>query len=313
MQHNGRTFGIRGVAEQKVTVECMWVEPMSSGLHYARFCSLPQQLRPINHNELQALDDALKSQNWQMMRGNSVSAQLYFEHPNLADTQLLVSTNWERTYFLLLRSKNPEPALKLVHQALTILSKQVSVEPPDASGMIFSLPSIPPSTPLGQVLGEFGALVRQERRQGAAIAVAVQELLKGLRLSNFGVKTMNAHFPAGILQLLDAPQEQWPQFLHESLPYLSLRRDSCAAGVVRVVCGASYFCAPVTLCEVTIESVNAASEILYWGLNSLRICTILRARKSGFGELALLADNAAQLVCDFIAPKPRDGAYGIES
>lgn len=309
LQHNGRTFGIRGAAEQMVSVEFMWVEPDSHGLHYARFCPLPAQLRPIDHRLLQALTVQLNSQSWQMINGPQGGAQLFYQHPNLEDSQLLVSTNWERQHFLLLRSRNPEPALKLVHEALVQLIKQASpAQSPDVNGMVHSLPCVPMSIPLGGVVAEFMNLVSVERREQAAIFNAMQAAMSSLRLTSIGVETMRAHFPAGSLQIFGAPQEQWARFIQHSHPYLRFKRDSLSQGVVNVCGGASYFCTPTSYCEVTAESVKAAYELLYWGLNSLRICIILRARKSGEGALALLADNAAQLVCDFIAPKPHDGA-----
>lgn len=304
LHHNGRTYGIQGSAEQMAAVECMWVEPGSQGLHFARFCPLPSQLKRVNPEEVQAVITALTSL-WEFKRGKGIQAQFYLEHSSIPDTQLLISSNWDRDHFLLLRSSLPERALESVQQALASTGRPSLTE----RQVVHVLPSLQPGTPLGGVVREIDTIlgIEIEHQDNNMTATARQLALSETRLCSLGIETMNAYFPISSLQLMNdttsnsAALAVYTRQILESLPYIKRFNSDT---VLVVINGTSCFYAPVTICQLTIESVEKGLALLHWRLNSLRIAIIERAHKNPDTVFGNLADNMFQLVCDFVAPKP---------
>jgi len=336
LQDRGQAWAIRGVAEEMVVVDCMWIQPRSNGLHFARFSRLPPQMKPLTRQEAQAAYASLTSHGWVQPQltpaaERDLVPQVRLVHRELSfslssasavkkeDTQLLVSQNCGHMCFLLLRSSNPEPAARLVQQTLGFLPRYTDQDIP----YFHILPNAPMSTGLSGVLEQLEDLVCSEGIERHVATKAVLRIPSELRLCGMGVDApMSAHFPTATLTLYDDyTGEEAATLIEESLPYLPVSADQALRSqqfadysrFVRVSIGAStLFFAPISRCRVTLESARATVAALVWRLNSLRLCIIQRARKIGQGPLAALEDDAARLVCEFIASKPCGVSGGSE-
>eukprot|EP00401_Gymnodinium_catenatum_P050856 CAMPEP_0117535650 /NCGR_PEP_ID=MMETSP0784-20121206/41044_1 /TAXON_ID=39447 /ORGANISM="" /LENGTH=392 /DNA_ID=CAMNT_0005332183 /DNA_START=1 /DNA_END=1179 /DNA_ORIENTATION=- len=292
-------FGIQGFAESRIAVACTWVEPNTSGLHFARFWPLPAEADAIHITALDQLYASMTSRGWSRAADSSGFTLI---HPDMPGTALVLGMNWPDSVHLMLRASDPGLATAAILEAWSAAFLPRHQALPRFEDFVMAIPAPTPSVPLVKLCAELVAILRSDGSAAPGVARLLvghrlpwRRLLKEARIAT--VHGASASLPTARLELRPWQQQDFDVCRHRE----DLREDIVHVGNQRNV----YFYATQSEVEVTAESAQRAIAGLLRQLNDLALRTIARARNAGCGPLAALEDGSAQLVCEYVAFGPQ--------
>mmetsp|Transcript_48213 Transcript_48213/g.153904 ORF Transcript_48213/g.153904 Transcript_48213/m.153904 type:complete len:418 (-) Transcript_48213:53-1306(-) len=303
-QRHGEAYGIRGRAQELAAVRCTWVEPGTKGLHHAQYWRLNAQADVLSSQELSALYGAMRQRGW--LQADDADCRALLRLPE-ERVELLLGANWPDRFFLLLPqgpSGSTEKAQQLLQEAWAAAVPSLPYQRLRA-GVSTALQRVSGVLEGPQLATVCESLLRELRGDGAVggeeglTEGAWRALLAEARLCSVG--DMGASLPTVRLSLC-RPR---PDGIEESFPRSQLEGAPGVASVLASNETNVYFFANLASLRVTAESAGLSLAALTWRLNRLRLRLLYRAREAGCGPLAALNENAAQLVCDFVATRPR--------
>eukprot|EP00928_Gymnodinium_smaydae_P041486 TRINITY_DN28074_c0_g1_i1.p1 TRINITY_DN28074_c0_g1~~TRINITY_DN28074_c0_g1_i1.p1 ORF type:complete len:425 (+),score=62.40 TRINITY_DN28074_c0_g1_i1:141-1277(+) len=302
-QHPGHgTFGISGVAEETVAVGCTWIEPDTSGLHFAQYWKLNQRGGPnsaLPFPEMQEFYNVLRAKGWDAVRDNRWRHLLHLDG---VPQDLILGANWPDRVFLMAQEAPDgfsDVIPKLLEESWSITRQALSRSAGDINllGLVHRVPSIRDGPALDALFQSLHAeLVQDCAARKLLASVPFEHLpwsawLDEARISS--VEGMGVNFASVRIT-----------------PYM-LRRPSSARSqqvqqermLARVSNGTNVlFYAALESVRVTPESADRTRLALLARLNSLRLRIIHRARQAGCGPFAALSEQATAAICDFVAP-----------
>jgi len=325
-QAQGSSYGVQGYAEQLVAVSCAWEEPDTHHLHYAQYWKLDETKAPLYHKEIQAFAHGLLQCGW-----TSVPEQYPTGHIRRfcnGQSEVLCGCNWpDRAWVLAFLADDDERHLKCGWTAgLPELVLPRFTGDSFLEKALQCFPALPNGTPLQEVL--------EQLRSGVSFdADAMRSLsLRGASASGMSREDHDSKDQ----RLPDLPKVLWAQLLSEArlsrvrgmparMPSVRLEVDFVGLRPLRSDGNGGYVAAKtvepsiVVLLsndsnvdiralpqdvELSAESARACLSKLQWQLNRLRLAIIHRARSKGQRPLAMLEDDVAQQMCDFVACRP---------
>jgi len=309
MQSNGgRTYTIRGVAEEYAAVACTWVAPQTHGLHFARFHPLGPRLGPLAREEFLALHNAMLEEGWEVER--NPAWRLLMRPPSTSHGEVLFGLNWPDRAFLLLRPGGTLPDDELLRDAWALAVPSIARPRFAAEDFVahatHMLPPLEPGYELGQLCADLLRLLdaespctRASAGLGSLDAAAWRVLLSKARIA--AVNRARVSFPNLQIELCDLPQHAAVEcFPHFATP--SSRSPRTVMGALNHT--NVHFYSQLERIQVTAKSAAAVVQSLAWRLSRLRLRILHRAHDRGVGPLAALEDDVLRLVCDFVCPKP---------
>ncbi|CAE7250478.1 unnamed protein product [Symbiodinium necroappetens] len=322
-QAHGSSYGVQGYAEQLVAVSCAWEEPDTHHLHYAQYWKLDETKAPLYHKEIQALAHGMLQCGW-----TSVPEQYpkgHIRHFCNGQSEVLCGCNWpDRGWVLAFLADDDERHLKcgwtagLPELVLPRFSGDAFLEK-----AVQCFPALQHGTPLQEVL--------EQLRSGVSEDVDAMRSLRDLQQTELGGPIVRRRLADPLL-----PKVLWAQLLSEArlsrvrgmparMPTVRLEVDFVGLRPLRSDGNGGYVAAKtvepsiVVLLsndsnvdiralpqdiELSAESARACLSKLQWQLNRLRLAIVHRARSKGQRPLAMLEDDVAQQMCDFVACHP---------
>ncbi|CAE6969492.1 unnamed protein product [Symbiodinium sp. CCMP2592] len=309
-QAHGSSYGVQGYAEQLVAVSCAWEEPDTHHLHYAQYWKLDETKAPLYHKEIQAFTHGLLQCGW-----TSVPEQYPSGHIRRfcnGQSEVLCGCNWpDRAWVLAFLADDDERHLKCGWTAgLPELVLPRFTGDSFLEKAVQGFPALPRGTPLQEVLEQLRAGVSSD-------ADATRSLRCASGVSASAVSREDHDHNRKDQRLPDLPKVLWAQLLSE-VDFVGLRplRSDGNGGYVAAKTvepsivvllsndsNVDIRALPQDV-ELSAESALACLSKLQWQLNRLRLAIIHRARSKGQRPLAMLEDDVAQQMCDFVAYRP---------
>lgn len=311
-QRQGGSYAIRGFAEALAVVDCTWIEPDSCGLHMAHFNHLDGRVEGLSFSELNELVRAMLNRGWEHKRDPSCRA--VFAHSALQDARLLLGLNWNDRAFLFVQAGADEVVRGMLQEAWTEAIPAVNrprILPEDfAMRVLRVLPRAVTGPRMAQVHGDLLRCYTAEMREHPRPIPASQMLsmLSQIRLCSvfgMGVELNTARLELVDPRLKNMSARATAKLIEDCFPHLNHGRHG-SEPIVCVRNGTNvlfYACLQSLQCQV--DSADAALDMLNWRLNRLRLHVLHRARERGFGPIARLEDDVAQLVFGFVATPPK--------